>query len=112
MRKVMLARGRYTCPCCGYQGLLSRAYRTLKQASAAQGLAPPYSKHFGDPSDDVCDCCGFEFGSDDEPNKGSPVSFEEYRKQWMKSGCLWFTPEKRPANWQIRPQLEKAELKA
>jgi hypothetical protein len=60
---------------------------------------------FGTPSYDVCDCCGYEFGYDDEPGTAEPVTFVEYRTLWMKRGCPWFSPDKKPQGWMLESQL-------
>ena len=102
----------FTCPCCGYPELASRPYRGLEDVIATRGLDPPYSKHFGDPSYEVCACCGFEFGNDDEPGTGSPSTFEEYLREWIASGCVWFSPEKMPKSWDLGSQLQSAGIPA
>lgn len=87
-----------------------RPYRRLEDVSATRGLDPPYSKYFGDASYDVCPCCGFEFGNDDEPGTGKPTTFEEYLHDWIGAGCEWFLPEKRPENWDLGRQLDRAGI--
>jgi hypothetical protein len=49
-------------------------------------LTPPYEDFLGRPSYEVCSRCGFEFGNDDNPGTGEPVSFEEYRREWKAEG--------------------------
>jgi len=68
----------FTCPCCGYKGLNEPAYENLLVLPVPADLCPPYSNHYGMPSYEVCDCCGFEFGNDDEPGTSEPVSFQAY----------------------------------
>ncbi len=97
---------RFTCPCCGYQGLEARPYENLFHVPVPHDLEPPYSVHFGMPSYEVCSCCGFEFGNDDEPGTGTPVSFQEYLEEWVAYGSVWFQPERRPASWSLQMQLE------
>ncbi|AGA28579.1 hypothetical protein Sinac_4388 [Singulisphaera acidiphila DSM 18658] len=111
--KIMKATtGSFSCPCCGYNGLSQPPYRGLADVSAARGLEPPYEEHFGAPSYEVCDCCGFEFGNDDNPGTGVPASFEEHLREWVRSGCEWFDATKRPEGWQLEEQLERAGLPA
>ncbi len=102
----------FNCPCCGYRGLAHPPYRGLGEVSAVRGLKPPYEQYFGDPSYDVCACCGFEFGNDDNPGTGAPASFEEYLTEWVRSGCEWFDPAKKPQGWQLGEQLAQAGLTA
>jgi hypothetical protein len=84
--------GLFTCPCCGYPGLELPPYSRLTELSRVRDLAPPYEEWLGDPSYDVCPCCGFEFGNDDNPGTSAPVSFGEYLREWTRGGCQWFDP--------------------
>jgi hypothetical protein len=102
----------FTCPCCGYLGLVRPPYRELTEMASARGLKPPYEQYFGDPSYEVCACCGFEFGNDDNPGTSAPASFEEYIREWIRLGCVWFDPTKKPPGWQLMDQLELAGLTA
>jgi len=53
-------------------------------------LTPPYEELLGKPSYEVCPRCGFEFGNDDNPGTAAPMSFEQYREEWVAGGCQWF----------------------
>ncbi|MCK4543621.1 MAG: hypothetical protein KAU17_15425 [Spirochaetales bacterium] len=75
----------YICPVCGYSELDE----------------PPYDDG-GNPSYNICDCCGFEFGFDDGSEE---MSFEAYRKKWIDEGIKWFSPDKKPSDWNIEEQL-------
>jgi hypothetical protein len=75
------------------------------------GLQPPYSQHFGQPSYEVCACCGFEFGNDDEPGTSNGLSFEQYLAEWLSDGCEWFLPDARPTGWSIEQQTTEARLR-
>ena len=85
-------------------------YASMPEGAPAEGLEPPYAQHFGAPSYDVCDCCGFEFGNDDEPGTAPPISFSQYRREWIAEGAAWFDPAKRPTGWSLNEQLRKAGL--
>src|SRR6476660_1349350 len=101
-----------TCPCCGYEGLRTRAYKAIQENVLVRGFAPPYVQYFGEPSYEVCDCCGYEFGNDDEPGTGQAQAFEEYLHDWIKDGCVWFSPHARPQDWLLSRQLSgKAMLR-
>jgi hypothetical protein len=102
----------YICPCCGYNGLTSAPYTGMSDVSAntTGKVDPPYAKYFGMPSYEVCDCCGYEFGNDDEPGTADPVSFEMYRKEWIAKGCQWFSPNKKPKDWNVENQLRNLGL--
>jgi hypothetical protein len=95
----------FTCPCCGFDGLASRPFARLENGVLVRGFDPPYSQHFGTPSYEVCNCCGFEFGNDDQPGTGLPVSFEEYLSAWAADQHRWFSPGKKPENWSLENQL-------
>ncbi len=49
----------------------------------------------------ICDCCGTEFGNDDELH-----SHEELRQSWIEAGCRWFFGAP-PAGWDARTQLAR-----
>jgi hypothetical protein len=86
----------YTCPVCGYQGLDVPPYAVWPPPEGVH-LAPPYRLVLGRPSYDVCACCGFEFGNDDDPGT-VPLgdSFESYRARWIAEGMQWFDPKSAP----------------
>lgn len=65
----------------------------------------PYDRD-GNPSYEICPCCGFEFGFDDGSNQ---VTFAEYRKKWLEKGAPWFDPDARPAHWNLQEQLGNLE---
>jgi len=52
----------------------------------------------------ICDCCGTEFGNDDELLSSSAL-----RERWVEKGAKWFFGEP-PANWQPWVQLLKANV--
>ena len=54
------------------------------------------------PSHEICDCCGIEFGYEDNNNK----STENARKKWTEGGYVWFNFEKRPKGWDSLQQLK------
>jgi hypothetical protein len=74
----------YLCLVCGYNGLKE----------------PPYDKH-GAPSYEICPCCGFEFGFEEQGN------MVHFRKEWIKKGAQWFTPVAKPVPWDFKKQLAK-----
>jgi hypothetical protein len=100
----------FCCPCCGYSGLNKRAYERLLKLPVDAVCEPPYSQYFGMPSYDVCSCCGFEFGNDDEPGIGEPDSFQSYLSEWIDGGAVWFDPQRRPADWSLVEQLRRAGI--
>jgi hypothetical protein len=53
----------------------------------------------GMPSYEVCQRCGYEFGFDDNPGVAAPVSFEDYREEWINDGRKWFGPPTDPARF-------------
>jgi hypothetical protein len=105
-----LVKVEHICPCCGYRGLDSPPYDQLPPPPWDPHPQPPYSMHYGQPSYEVCACCGFEYGNDDEPGTASPVTFEQYRKEWMTDGYPWFDESKRPTGWTPDAQLQLAGI--
>jgi len=70
------------CPVCGW-GPFEKAY------SSYQELRSSYN---------ICECCGCEYGYDDDEN---------YYKEWISNGCEWFEAKERPKNWNIENQLKQ-----
>src|SRR5262245_11560797 len=98
-------RPRYRCPCCGFMGLDVPAYEQLCTNVLPRGFTVPYCRHFGAASYDVCICCGFEFGYDDEPGASVGSTFEEHLAKWLADGAVWFYPDKKPPGWTIEEQM-------
>jgi hypothetical protein len=103
-------RPAHACPACGYAGLDGPSYAALSRLPVPDILEPPYSQHFGTPSYEVCACCGFEFGNDDEPGTAPPVTFRRYREEWIADGSPWFDPSRRPDGWSLERQLAAAGI--
>lgn len=61
---------------------------------------PPWSKD-GQPSFDICVCCGTEFGCDDV----KAIDIHHRRKAWIASGTVWRDPSCRPKDWSLMQQL-------
>ena len=73
----------YACPVCGFDRM----------------PFPPTDNN-------ICSCCGTEFGYHDRAR-----SHEELRKEWIAKGCPWFsTAMKPPADWKASVQLLHAGL--
>ena len=58
---------------------------------------------YGCPTYEICPCCGFEFGFDDE---SEGISYVEYREKWIAGGFHWFREDEEPTNWD-RQLMEK-----
>lgn len=101
---------KFTCPCCGYPELEHPPYKMLWVPPIAINVQPPYWQPYGEPSYEVCDCCGFEFGYDDEPGTAPPKSFADFLKEWVDDGCIWFNPGKKPPGWNLEQQQKKAGM--
>jgi hypothetical protein len=105
-----LVRHGHRCPCCGYFGLGVPPYERLLDPSQARRLQPPYGLHFGYPSHEVCGCCGYEYGYDDEPGAGAGLSFEDYLEDGIAGRCHWLIPGQKPDGWDLDEQLAQAGL--
>lgn len=99
----------YTCPCCGWDNLDQKPYKRWPDRLPVDAM-PPYEDSFGAASYEVCRCCGFEFGNDDNPGTATPESFESYRASWMRSGARWFSESLRPSSWSLDDQLGRAGI--
>lgn len=108
--KKQVIKEAFVCPCCGWDELSQRAYENLVDLPVPSDLVPPYSEYYGMPSYEVCGCCGFEFGNDDEPGTGAPITFQGYLAEWIADGIIWFRPEKKPQDWSLAEQLRLAGI--
>lgn len=62
----------------------------------------PWGEDGNDRSYLICDCCGVEFGYDDE---GLQLCLWR-RHHWVEvEHCRWFWPKSRPADWDIAAQI-------
>jgi hypothetical protein len=72
----------HTCPVCGYPDLFER----------------PWSD--GSPSDEICPCCGTQFGYDDalgaDHIDARQRIYRELRRAWVAAGSPWFSVSRRP----------------
>lgn len=78
------------CPVCGYNGLLSAAWDD------------------DSPSDEICPCCGTQFGYDDFATTADArvARHRDLREEWVASGFPWFsTTRLRPHAWDPVEQL-------
>jgi len=66
----------YTCPCCGWGNLDQKPYKRWPDRLPVDAM-PPYEDSFGAASYEVCRCCGFEFGNDDNPGTADLRRFAE-----------------------------------
>lgn len=82
---------KYICPICGYDQLEE----------------PPYDET-GEPSFEICPCCGIEFGYDLE---NFHITEDEYRDNWVKQGGDWFSPDEKPIGWDLKSQLDNIKKK-
>jgi hypothetical protein len=83
---------RFICPVCGYN----------------EFDEPPYDE-YGYPSYNICSCCGFEFGFDDDSKK---YTFEAYRQEWISIGYPYFG-ENKPKDWnseKAKKQMENLKI--
>ncbi|MCB1215194.1 MAG: hypothetical protein KDK66_06940 [Deltaproteobacteria bacterium] len=76
----------YTCPICGYPNLEEN----------------PRSEADG-PSYEICPCCAFEFGYDDD-DQG--YTYDQWREEWISAGMPWRGSKEIPQNWDPKKQLE------
>jgi rubredoxin len=106
-----MSKDKYFCPACGYPELEAPPYKNMKGHPYPLVVVPPYENAWGPASYDVCSCCGYEFGFDDNPGGDSPgTPFTDYLKEWFNDGQKWFEPDKKPAQFDIVKQLEAAQI--
>lgn len=80
-----------------------------KQVCKVCGLFYPEFYPWGDngetPSHDICDCCGIEFGYEDN----NAQSAKQARQKWLDGGANWSNPEKKPEKWDLQEQLKNVK---
>ncbi|WP_027936969.1 hypothetical protein [Anaeroarcus burkinensis] len=82
----------HKCIVCNYNGLYDEPYDTRMVAS-----------------DEICPCCGFHYGFDDDGEKES--IYESWRLKWLAEGSKWFSKSRRqPEGWDAKKQLEGLKL--
>lgn len=69
----------YHCPLCGW-GPRKEAYSSVAELRVSY---------------DICECCGCEYGHDDN---------EEYYAEWVAGDMDWFDERSRPEGWNIDEQ--------
>ena len=78
----------FICPVCYYKGLYEEPYDID-----------------GYGSDEICPCCGFQFGCDDFPDKSAGQL--NWRNKWIEKGYPWFSKSRvAPSWWDGKKQLE------
>ncbi|MBM7602761.1 hypothetical protein JOC75_000731 [Metabacillus crassostreae] len=89
----------YVCPVCGFDKLDEPAYNKYNEASY-----------------EICPCCQFQFGVDDdvEISDGVFMLREEthtiYRNKWVEDGAEIFQPECYPQEFQSDDKVKKEYL--
>jgi len=80
------------CPVCGF-GLWFEPWRA------------------GSPADEICPCCGIQFGYDDAAGgreEARPDVYRRWREDWVRSGMPWRgAGEPPPTDWDPRAQLRR-----
>lgn len=63
----------------------------------------------GSPSDEICPCCGIQFGYDDAAGGEAQLrrqTYDKWRADWVADGMPWRSAGiRRPENWEPRVQL-------
>ncbi|MDQ6927560.1 MAG: hypothetical protein M3159_02715 [Actinomycetota bacterium] len=66
-------RGRYECPACRFRLAFEPWTGVL-------------------PSDEICPCCGIQFGYDDVARR-DPIFYAGWRAHWVANGKRWWSPD-------------------
>jgi hypothetical protein len=62
------------------------------------------------PSDEICPCCGIQYGYDDADNADLQRQqvYEQWRLRWVKGGMTWWSKSRLPpAGWNPALQLRR-----
>lgn len=70
------------CPVCGWKSLKGTPYESVNELRQ---------------SFEICDCCGCEYGHDDN---------EASYREWVSNGCKWFNEKAKPKAWVLENQLQ------
>lgn len=62
---------------------------------------PPWGVSGREPSHNICDCCGVEFGYEDVRLEG----VRKYREEWLRQGASWARPSCKPSGWSPEQQM-------
>lgn len=93
---------KYICPVCGHKGLDEPAYADLKNLKGG--------------SFDICSCCRFQFGVNDdiELENGDFLAVKDahtiYRDIWLKFDAPVFSTKEYPAGKQEKGKVKRACL--
>ena len=93
---------KHICPICGYKGLDEQAYYDLSK--------------FDGGSFEICECCRFQFGVDDdvEMENGEFLTAKDahkiYRNIWLNLGSPVFMTEHYPPEYQENGKVKKEYL--
>jgi hypothetical protein len=82
----------FECPVCRFVGLRYQPYAVWPPPEG-MAITPPYEDWLGRPTYEVCPMCAFEFGNDDNPGTADPMSFADYRAEWVARGRPVFSAE-------------------
>jgi len=62
-------------------------------------------------SDEICPCCGIQFGYDDAAGGDPlrrPTIYRQWRERWLASGAQWFSVSRPPPpSWDVQSQIER-----
>jgi hypothetical protein len=87
----------YPCPVCGF-GLWFEPWRE------------------GSPADEICPCCGIQFGYDDAAGgrvEAREGVYRRWREKWVRAGMPWRgAGEPAPTDWDPTAQLRRIEAGA
>jgi hypothetical protein len=82
---------KHTCPVCGWP--------ELEELPRDEQNCASY---------EICPCCGFEFGFDDDAHG---LTYEQARARWIGGGMKWWsTARPSPIGWNPMSQLARAGL--
>lgn len=65
---------------------------------------PPRPKSGGG-SFEICPCCGYQFGVDDDDEQ---IPYEKARADWLHQGMPWKSASPPPRHWDPKSQLNQA----
>lgn len=69
-------------------------------------LTEPPRPKTGGGSFEICPCCGYQFGVDDDDEQ---IPYDKARADWILQGMPWRGSNPPPRHWDPKDQLSRAE---
>lgn len=100
---------KYSCIVCGWPRLDEKQFKNMPENPHPITITPPFERHWGQPSFEVCGCCNFEAGNDDYEST-DPNFLRNYLVNWYQSYYKDFPKSEWPHDLTLIEQLKTAGI--